>query len=212
MSNFSFPQTKTEYALFAPACIEARENLPSAPAMCAVGCRKALELAVKWGLFRGQHHEDALSGQPAIPHPRAHLSLCVDYNTWGKLPLCGQAGHLAVTYRSGVCRKATSSFSPESLFEFIQWIDYCYGAYEEHTFDEQAVPLSSDCGTFRKSGTESLLAEKIRDRAAAKQDRGPFRPVYGGEADQTRPQRHLAARDLSEYAPPAKRILTWISK
>ena len=48
MPNFSFLQSKPEYALFAPACIEAEKIYASAPAMCAVGCRKALELAVKW--------------------------------------------------------------------------------------------------------------------------------------------------------------------
>ena len=48
MPNFSFLQSKTEYALFASACMEAEKMFASAPALCAVGCRKALELAVKW--------------------------------------------------------------------------------------------------------------------------------------------------------------------
>ena len=48
MSNFSFLQTKPEYTLFANACIEAEKIYATAPALCAVGCRKALELAIKW--------------------------------------------------------------------------------------------------------------------------------------------------------------------
>ena len=48
MPDFSFLQRKNEYVLFAPACIEAEKIFVSAPAMCAVGCSKALELAVKW--------------------------------------------------------------------------------------------------------------------------------------------------------------------
>ena len=48
MTNFSFLKEKTTYALFAPACIEAERIFAASPAMCAVGCRKALELAVKW--------------------------------------------------------------------------------------------------------------------------------------------------------------------
>ena len=43
--NFSFLSQQTEYALFAPACVEAEKIYASAPAMCAVGCRKALELS-----------------------------------------------------------------------------------------------------------------------------------------------------------------------
>ncbi len=48
MMNFSFLSSKPEYALFSSACIEAEKIYATAPAMCAVGCRKALELAVKW--------------------------------------------------------------------------------------------------------------------------------------------------------------------
>ena len=48
MSNFEFLKQIKEYALFASAAIEAEKVYNSAPAMCAVGCRKALELAVKW--------------------------------------------------------------------------------------------------------------------------------------------------------------------
>ena len=48
MSNFQFLEKQTEYSLFSSAAIEAERVYSSAPAMCAVGCRKALELAVKW--------------------------------------------------------------------------------------------------------------------------------------------------------------------
>lgn len=44
MSNFGFLKDKKEYALFASAAIEAEKVYVSAPAMCAVGSRKALEL------------------------------------------------------------------------------------------------------------------------------------------------------------------------
>ena len=46
--NFKFLTTQTEYALFSSAAVEAEKVYHSSPAMCAVGCRKALELAVKW--------------------------------------------------------------------------------------------------------------------------------------------------------------------
>jgi type I site-specific restriction-modification system, R (restriction) subunit and related helicases len=48
MSNFGFLKDKKEYALFAAAAIEAEKVFATAPAMCAVGSRKALELGVKW--------------------------------------------------------------------------------------------------------------------------------------------------------------------
>ena len=48
MSNFAFLASCPSYSLFASAAIEAEKVFSTSPAMCAVGCRKALELAVKW--------------------------------------------------------------------------------------------------------------------------------------------------------------------
>lgn len=48
MSNFEFLAKRSEYRMFAAAAIEAERVYTSAPAMSAVGSRKALELAVKW--------------------------------------------------------------------------------------------------------------------------------------------------------------------
>ena len=47
MSNFTYLAQQNAYALFAPACLEAENIYATSPALCAVGCRKALELAVK---------------------------------------------------------------------------------------------------------------------------------------------------------------------
>ena len=48
MSNFDYLNSKKSYQMFAASAIEAERVYSSSPAMCAVGCRKALELAVKW--------------------------------------------------------------------------------------------------------------------------------------------------------------------
>ena len=46
--NFDFLKRDDHYyELFADGCIEAEKVFATSPAMCAVGCRKALELAVK---------------------------------------------------------------------------------------------------------------------------------------------------------------------
>ena len=49
MTNFSFLKEQDGYYdLFADACVDAERIYATSPALCAVGCRKALELAVKW--------------------------------------------------------------------------------------------------------------------------------------------------------------------
>lgn len=129
-----------DYALFASAAIEAEKVYNSAPAMCAVGSRKALELAVKW-VYSADNtmqmpYKDNL--QALIHEPSFRFA--VDYNTWGKLPFIIKLGNLAVHTERSV-QQSDALASLRGLFEFIQWLDYCYGAdYEERKFDESLIP------------------------------------------------------------------------
>ena len=161
MSNFLFLQQKPEYALFSPACVEAEKIYATAPAMCAVGCRKALELAVKW-VYSADNtmkmpYKDNL--QSLIHEPTFRSA--VDYNTWGKLPFIIKLGNLAVHTERSV-QKSDTLASLRGLFEFIQWIDYCYGSdYEGRTFDESLIPTEKVSVDIKKiKEQESLLDEK----------------------------------------------------
>ena len=124
MSNFAFLLGKSEYALFAPAAVEAEKVYASAPAMCAVGCRKALELAVKWVYSADDSiqmpYKDNL--QSLIHEPTFRFAM--DRNTWGKLPYIVKLGNVAVHTERNV-QPADSLISLKGLFEFIEWIDYC---------------------------------------------------------------------------------------
>ena len=85
MSNFSFIQTKPEYSLFANACKKAEKIYATAPALCAVGCRKALELAIKW-VYAADNtmqmpYKDNL--QSLLHEPSFRYAL--DNRTWCKL-------------------------------------------------------------------------------------------------------------------------------
>lgn len=95
MSNFDFLEGKKEYALFAPACMEAEKIYTSAPAMCAVGCRKALELAVKW-----VYSADSTMKMPYKDnsYPRAHFSLCCGLQYLGKAFFYHQIGQSGGAY------------------------------------------------------------------------------------------------------------------
>ena len=54
--------------------------------------------------------------------------------------------------------------SLRGLFEFIQWVDYCYGSdYVERKFDEKLIPVEKVVVDTRKiKEQESLLGEKRR--------------------------------------------------
>lgn len=96
MSNFSYLSTRPEYSLFANSAIEAEKVFSTSPAMCAVGCRKALELAVKWVYAADKTitmpYKDNL--QSLLHEPSFRFA--VDRNVWSVLPSIVKAGNLAV--------------------------------------------------------------------------------------------------------------------
>ena len=200
MTNFSFLQFKKEYALFSPACVEAEKIYASAPAMCAVGCRKALELAVKWVYSADETmkmpYRDNL--QSLIHEPSFRFA--VDYNTWGKMPFIIKLGNLAVhTERSVQAGDALASL--RGLFEFIQWIDYCYGAdYIERTFDEDLIPAEKVVVDAQKiKEQESLLGEKDAEIEALRRQIEQMSAQYTAEKEQHQQERTFQPEDISEF-------------
>lgn len=200
MSNFSFLHENTQYALFAPAAIEAEKVYTSAPAMCAVGCRKALELAVKW-VYSADNtmqmpYKDNL--QSLIHEPTFRFA--VDYNTWGKLPFIIKLGNLAVhTERSVQASDALASL--QGLFEFIQWVDYCYGTdYEERKFDETLIPKEKVVVDTKKiKEQESLLGEKDAEIETLRKQIEKMSEQITAAKEQHQQDRTFVAADLSEF-------------
>ena len=200
MSNFSFLHKNTQYALFASAAIEAEKVYTSAPAMCAVGCRKALELAVKW-VYSADNtmqmpYKDNL--QSLIHEPTFRFA--VDYNTWGKLPFIIKLGNLAVhTERSVQASDALASL--QGLFEFIQWVDYCYGTdYEERKFDETLIPKEKVVVDTKKiKEQESLLGEKDAEIEALRKQVEQMSEQITAAKEQHQQDRTFVAADLSEF-------------
>lgn len=200
MSNFSFLYGNTQYALFAPAAIEAEKVYTSAPAMCAVGCRKALELAVKW-VYSADNtmqmpYKDNL--QSLIHEPTFRFA--IDYNTWGKLPFIIKLGNLAVhTERSVQASDALASL--QGLFEFIQWVDYCYGTdYEERKFDETLIPKEKVVVDTKKiKEQESLLGEKDAEIETLRKQIEKMSEQITAAKEQHQQDRTFVAADLSEF-------------
>lgn len=200
MSNFGFLEHKKEYMLFSPACIEAEKIYASAPAMCAVGCRKALELAVKWvysaDTTMQMPYKDNL--QSLIHEPTFRFA--VDHDTWGKLPFIIKLGNLSVHTERSV-QKSDALASLRALFEFIQWIDYCYGSdYVERTFEEALIPTEKVFVDTKKiKEQESLLDEKESEIEALRKQIEQLSAQYTAEKEQHQQERTFQPEDLSEF-------------
>lgn len=200
MSNFEFLKETKEYALFAPAALEAERVYSTAPAMCAVGCRKALELAVKW-VYSADNtmqmpYKDNL--QSLIHEPSFRFA--VDYNTWGKLPFIIKLGNLSVHTEKSV-QKRDALLALQGLFEFIQWVDYCYGRnYEERKFDEICIPTEQVIIDTKKiKEQEGLLDQKDAEIEALRKKIEQISAQYTAEKAQNQQERSFKSEDISEF-------------
>ena len=200
MSNFSFLSIKPEYALFAPACIETEKIFATAPALCAVGCRKALELAVKWvyaaDKTMNMPYRDNL--QSLIHEPSFRFA--VDSNTWGKFPFIIKLGNLAVhTERSVQVSDALAAL--RGLFEFVEWIDYCYGNdYQERKFDPALIPSEKvEVDVAKVKEQESLLDEKEAQIVALRKQIEEMSAQFTAAKEQHQKARTFQSEDLSEF-------------
>lgn len=200
MTNFGFLSDITEYALFAQAAIEAEKVWASSPAMCAVGCRKALELAVKWVYSADKTidmpYKDNL--QSLIHEPTFRFAL--DDKTWGKLPFIIRLGNLAVHTEKSV-NKADALLSLESLFEFIEWVDYCYGSdYVERHFDPALIPDEKVYVDAKKiKAQESLIEQKDSEIKALQDKIASMSAALTADKEARQQQRSFRPADLSEF-------------
>lgn len=201
MTNFSFLKEKTTYALFAPACVEAERIFAASPAMCAVGCRKALELAVKWVYAADTSMEMPYRDNLQSLLHEPSFRFAVDRNTWGKLPFIVKLGNEAVHTGHNI-QKGDALLCLQSLFEFVQWIDYCYGtAYQEREFDPALIPAEKIAVDVKKiKEQESLLDEKQAEIEKLRKQIEEMSARFTAEKDQHKKERTFQSEDLSEFA------------
>ena len=201
MTNFSFLKEKPTYALFAPACIEAERIFAASPAMCAVGCRKALELAVKWVYAADTSMEMPYRDNLQSLLHEPSFRFAVDRNTWGKLPFIAKLGNEAVHTGHNI-QKGDALLCLQSLFEFVQWIDYCYGiAYQERKFDPARIPAEKIAVDVKKiKEQESLLDEKQAEIEKLRKQIEEMSARFTAEKDQHKKERTFQSEDLSEFA------------
>lgn len=200
MTNFDFLKEKNEYRLFNAAAMEAEKVYHTSPAMCAVGCRKALELAVKWvyaaDTSMKMPYKDNLQ---SLIHEQT-FSSAVNQNTWKKLRFIIKLGNLAVHTDRSISHSDVL-LSLQGLFEFIQWIDYCYGTqYTERHFDEKRIP-SEDVilDTAKIKEQESLFAEKDAEIERLQKQVEELSKSYTDAKEENKKKRVFQSGDISEF-------------
>lgn len=167
MTNFDFLKSNPEFQAFADTCVEAEKSIAVSPALCALGVRKSTELAVKW-LYSVDKtlklpYKDNLSA--LIYNPSFTDS--IDDELVSKLQFIIKLGNYAAhTNKNVTYREATLALG--NLFEFVLFIDYCYGAaYEDRTFDEGL--LTPENGTSINREVFDRLKEELDVKGAERE-------------------------------------------
>lgn len=165
-TNFSYLKNKKEYALFGPACMDAENVLATSPVMSAVASRKALELCVKW-IYSVDNtlKRPRENGLQALLHNNGFPSL-LDYNLWKRFQYIVRNGNISVhtseilSRDDAILSRDDAILSLNILFDFVQWIEYCYGTeYTERKFSDALIP---DANTESKR-IEAEYARVIED-------------------------------------------------
>ena len=210
-TNFSFLIETEEYNIFSNACLDAENVANSAPALSVSGSRKALELAVKW-VYAADQNMELPTGRYTLQdllHERCFLQE-VDAEIRSRMQYIVRMGnygiHTGNKYTSG-----DAILSLSILFDFIQWIDYCYGSsYEERKFDEKLIPASdnqNDESVARlkdelekqKESTTQLIDQKDKKIESLLKLLENQQAEFAKAKTENTKSRTFSAQDLSEY-------------
>ena len=207
MSNFSFLSKKREYKLFSDAAIEAENVYSTSPAMCAIGVRKALELTVKWVYSADKEIDMPYRGNlQALIHERSFIQ-AMNIETWKKLPYIIKLGNLAVHTGKNITHSDVI-LSLKNYFEFVQWIDYCYGVdYEERKFDEKLIPAEKiKIDETKIKEQEALIYQKDSLIEQLRKQIEEMSDVFTKEKESTKEDRQFMPFDITEFETRKKYI------
>lgn len=159
-TNFDFLLINPKYLPFSDSCIEAERAFHASYKAVAVLSRAALESGVKW----------VYNAEGIVLPERYSLKLLindyrfaeiVDAKVLSCIRFIVKLGNFAA-HQNRRISKEDAIVSLTTLFDFVLWIDYCYGdTYEERKFDKN---LLVDGGK-EKFDIEKLNEEiKLRDK------------------------------------------------
>ena len=143
-TNFDYLLEKNEYSSFAQQAVEAEKSIAISPATCAILTRRALELAVKFVYA----HDAALKlpyqdNVSSLIHETSFRNI-LEPRLFPMLKYTIHLGNVAVHTNNNI-KRDEAIIALRDLYEFCDWVDYCYSAdYEEKTFDESLLASGDD--------------------------------------------------------------------
>lgn len=144
MTNFEHLKDNKVFKSFIDSCIEAEKSIGLNTVISSIMCRRALELSVKWLYANDEDLEipyrDNLS---ALVHDITFMNL-IDEKLLRQISFIIKLGNYAVHNNKRIKRE-NAVLALRYLFNFVQWISYCYSdEYIEKDFDEKILLSESE--------------------------------------------------------------------
>ena len=161
MPNFTPYQTE-QFRFFAPAALTAERLYAIDPAACAMNCRRALELAVKWMY--------AVDKQLVLPYKKdlaillrtvEFVGLVDDRNLLQRLDFLRCLGNTAAHSGKKISRDQ-ARLALENLFYFLDFVACCYAPdYQPHDFDPALLPELEDAVIVDRKALAAAVVEPV---------------------------------------------------
>lgn len=166
MANFDFLTYDTNYSAFSQMAIQAELQYNKNTVFSAFAARKSLEQAVKWmySVDPDLHkpYDDSIQ---VLVHESSFVNT-VPSNIRHDIQLVIKVGNSGVHDTLSVEKKYVL-LSLKALFNFLNWLDYTYGAdYKQRTFSEDAIPKNKVVVAVKKPSQDEL--QKYKDEIDSK--------------------------------------------
>ena len=201
MSNFDFILKNKTFKTFAEASIEAEKSISSTNVSCAIMCRRALELAVKWIYANDKElitpYQDNLS---SLVYD-INFKNMVDEKIFNEITYIIKLGNFSVHSNKKVTREE-AVICLKYLFDFMNWIAYCYDSeYLESKFDESILPILSEHNLKREQREELEIQLNEKDSILIKtlKENEELRRQLTSERERKQKSYNFKINNISEF-------------
>lgn len=200
MTNFDFLKNEAQFSAFSDACIEAEKSISVSPALCALGVRKSAELAVKWLYSVDKSlrlpYKDNFS---ALVYNQSFLD-SIDEHILDRLKYIIKLGNFSAHTSTQVTYKE-AALALANLFDFVLFIDYCYGSvYEERVFDESllAADNKQKISAVEFERLQKALDDQTKEREQMAEEVKKLRDSLEAMRKQNQEKRTYTANEKTE--------------
>lgn len=187
MTNFDFLKSDSQFATFTDAAIAAEKTLNIDIATCAINCRRAMELAIKWMYSVDKDLELPYDTKLSCLMTNENFRHIVNRDLYHRMNFIRKIGNDAAHNNAKKITLEQAKLCLENLFVFIDFIACCYSDnYTQREFkpellaneSESLVVMPNDVDLNKLIEENKSLKEELTKRRSEKQKSyAPLKPL-----------------------------------